>query len=94
MRKPKTRRVLKNAGSDKAFWLKNGQMIINLKELFDSVNQMSDLDFEYHVNKEKNDFVNWIKNVLGEEDLAKKMVRYKSKLPFISILKYHIEKYY
>lgn len=94
MRKPKTRRELKNTDQSKAFWLRNGQMIVNLKELLDVVSGITDADFEYHVNREKNDFVNWIENVLEEKDLSKKLVRYKSKLPFISILKYHIEKYY
>ena len=40
---------------------------------------MADEVFKFHVNKEKNDFANWIEDILGDKDLAK-AIR-KSKKP-------------
>jgi len=37
------------------------------------MDQISDEDFNFHVNEEKNDFANWIRDVFGNEKLASKM---------------------
>jgi 50S ribosomal subunit-associated GTPase HflX len=72
MRKTKIRRIGKEVPPEVAFWFHDGRMANSLKKLLEEVIHSSDETFSYHVNKEKNDFVNWINNVLDEKDLGKK----------------------
>ena len=77
---------LKTKVSDnQAFYVKDGPVIKSVKELSDALenNNISDESFQYHINNNDNDFVNWIKGVYGEEKLAKKLKRVKKKDTFI-----------
>ena len=52
------------------FRLSNGRILKNLYELVDSLESMDDDTFRYHVNKNKNDFENWIRYVFKYGELA------------------------
>ena len=52
------------------FYLHNGGAIRDLSELHSALLNMDDSIFYYHVNQEKNDFSNWIKDILEEKNLA------------------------
>lgn len=58
---------------DKYFVLCDGRKIKSGKELADILQLINDDMFKYHVTETKNDFSNWINDVFGEQDLAKKM---------------------
>ncbi len=45
------------------FWCHDGRVLRNLRELKDALEMMSDENYAYHANKDKNDFSNWIKEV-------------------------------
>lgn len=66
----KTKKLLINVEPEKSFWVCNGEIFKNLKELVDGLERMTEEVFNYHVTKEKNDFVNWIKDVFKDEKLA------------------------
>ncbi len=70
MLQKKVKKVLVNTEPEKCFWVCNGQILKNLKELSESLEKMSDEVFKYHATKERNDFANWVKDVFGEEKLA------------------------
>jgi len=53
-----------------AFRCHDGSIFRDLKELADGLFTMSDEVFVYHVNSDRNDFSNWVKNVLKDEKLA------------------------
>ncbi len=53
--------------------------INTLKELSDTIRKMPKSDFKNHVNKEKNDFLNWIRDVVNDEVLVKKLSDISSK---------------
>jgi hypothetical protein len=55
---------------EKYFYLVNGGVLKNLEELVDALEKMTKETFDYHVQKEKNDFANWIENVFGNKKLA------------------------
>ncbi|MBU2561078.1 MAG: hypothetical protein KKD17_02190 [Nanoarchaeota archaeon] len=55
---------------EKYFVLRSGTPIKSIEELALMLDRISDDDFRYHVNEDKNDFSNWIKNVFGRTDLA------------------------
>jgi hypothetical protein len=85
---------LVNANPDERFWVHNGPVLSNLRDLEREISKMDDNTFFFHVNKNKNDFVAWIENSLGDFELARKLKRYKSKLPILNIISYHLSKYY
>ena len=72
----------------KLFYVCDGQVLRNLGDLKGSLeNDMSDDVFKYHCNVEKNDFMNWIMDVVGDKKLAKSVARVKTKRGMIKKLK-------
>ncbi len=78
MKKTKEKLSTVNAQNESCFWVNNGPVLKNLKDLKKSLLIMSKETFSYHVNKEKNDFAVWIKNVLQDEMLANKLAKIKT----------------
>lgn len=70
----------------KYFWLANGIVIRNLYELSDALKIMDDELFNRHVNKNKNDFAEWMAHISKNEHLVEKLKSAKSKKEMIEIL--------
>ncbi|MBN2422658.1 hypothetical protein JXB41_05495 [Candidatus Woesearchaeota archaeon] len=85
---------LKNANPENYFILVTGVPLKNLKELVNSLEIMNDWVFKHHVNETRNDFSEWIKNVLDEKHLAEEIrnIRDIRELE-IKVLKYMVNKY-
>jgi hypothetical protein len=60
-------------GTNLAFWFSNSIIAKNVYEFVNTIENCDKGVFDYHVNHEKNDFYNWILNVLGDEVLAKRI---------------------
>jgi hypothetical protein len=73
-------RRLGDVGDDKRFWCQDGKVIKNLKELEEALTNMSDETFHYHSGEERNDFSNWIGDVLGDEKLARDLSKARSRI--------------
>ena len=73
------KRILADASPEQCFWVNNGPVIKNLSEMSDSLASMKDDIFKHHVNKEKNDFGNWVRDVLKDAELADEIAGIKSK---------------
>ena len=78
MKKAKQKLTAINAENELCFWINNGPILRNLKDLKNALKKISEETFKYHVNKEKNDFANWVKNVLGDKILANKLAKIKT----------------
>ncbi len=63
---------------DLFFYLHGEKPIKNLIELSEELNNMSEKTFVYHVREEKNDFAEWVNNVVGDSILAEKMFKAKT----------------
>ncbi|MFA5368161.1 MAG: hypothetical protein WC333_09805 [Dehalococcoidia bacterium] len=61
------------------FWCNDGRMIKNIRELKDALEMMSDATYAYHANKEKNDFGKWVKDIIGDEKLARDLSKSSDK---------------
>ena len=61
---------MQDVPEEKKFWVVDGTTIKNLEELSQSLRAMNEETFNYHVNENKNDFYNWIKDVIQDEELA------------------------
>ncbi|MBW2980610.1 hypothetical protein KY360_04290 [Candidatus Woesearchaeota archaeon] len=66
-------KVLGEAPEEHHFVLSDGKRLKSLFELVDSLGKMGEDVFKAHVNKDKNDFSNWIKDVFKVPDLAKEI---------------------
>jgi hypothetical protein len=71
--KEEAQRRLGNVPGEYVFFCKDGRVLRNLGELRDVLGTMSDDLFSYHVNKDKNDFMNWVRDVVKDEALAKQL---------------------
>lgn len=65
------KKELVQATTENAFYCCNGQIYFNLKDLCEGLRNMSDETFAYHCNKYKNDFRNWIRDVLKDKKTAR-----------------------
>ena len=72
-------KFLNDVPEDKTFVMPDGTRIKNLEELRDELRFMNNDVFSHHVNNEKNDFANWIRDVIGDTELAERMMRTKSR---------------
>ena len=64
-----------NAYNERCFWVHNGPVLSNLKDLLRAFNYMTEVQFSHHVSKEKNDFSEWVKAVLLDEECAKMLLK-------------------
>jgi|WetSurMetagenome_2_1015567.scaffolds.fasta_scaffold533771_1 hypothetical protein len=55
------------------FWSHDGCVFRDLKDLNEALASMSEENFCYHSNAAKNDFSCWIRDIIGDEELAKSL---------------------
>ncbi|MEM4268049.1 MAG: DUF5752 family protein [Candidatus Woesearchaeota archaeon] len=77
--KEKASVYLSDVASEYVFWLCDRRTLKNLEQLSDALADMNDDVFRYHVNSEKNDFANWIYNIIGDKQLASSIRKLKTK---------------
>jgi len=85
--------IFQNAPADRTFWVCDGRVLHNLFDLANAFKDMKDSTFKYHANKQKNDFSEWVKNILNNLELANELARTitKDKAELI-VLRYIIKK--
>ena len=66
---------LRDVAQDKVFWCRDGRLLKNLDELAAALQEMSDETYHHHVTGEKNDFSNWVWDVIGDATLAAELYR-------------------
>lgn len=71
---------------NKALNFSNGITVTSLQELLDVMPNINGATFKHHVNAEKNDIADWIKNVIGDSSLSEKIFSAKSNTEYVSIL--------
>jgi hypothetical protein len=71
--KEEANRRLGDVPDEKHFWCHDGKLIKNLGELEKALNDMSDETFHYHSGEGRNDFSNWVRDVVGDVTLANQL---------------------
>jgi hypothetical protein len=93
MAKRKENRTKHSIPPEKYFMLCSGTAIKSIEELALMLDKITDEDFSFHVNEEKNDFANWIKDVFGNKELADCIYPLKDKKESqIALLKHTVSK--
>ena len=89
----KTKKPLEIAPPEKCFWVINGLVIKDLKELAQALQRsITDEEFKTHIDN-GNDFARWINEVLGDSSCAKALARMKSRKSAITVINKHLKKY-
>jgi len=62
----------------KAFWFHNGPVARSLKQLSETLPKVKADVFNHHVNAIKNDLAAWVRDVIGDKQLAGDMAKAKT----------------
>ena len=79
-------KYLANVPSQNYFHLSNGKIAENLEGLYDVIIASDDSVFYNHVTSDRNDFANWIKYCILDEELYAKLIDIKQKEVFLGVL--------
>jgi hypothetical protein len=66
---------LSDVSEEKRFWCHDGRYLKNLEELEAALGQMTNDTFSYHSSESKTDFSNWVRDVIGDEKLARDLLK-------------------
>ncbi|MCF7859908.1 MAG: hypothetical protein K9N07_11400 [Candidatus Cloacimonetes bacterium] len=83
-------RIFTNTKKSDCFFAANGAIISNLYDLSIFLSNVEETIFHIHVNQHKNDFFEWIMNVLRDEQLAFAIKECSERVAFKMIVDNHI----
>lgn len=75
----KEQKILKDAPAEHYFILYDGEPVKNVKELADTLERIRDDIFYHHVNKERHDFANWVRDIFEDNELASELEQVQTK---------------
>jgi len=73
-------KFLAKVPAEYVFWCHDGSIFGSMKELAEGLVVMSDETFTYHSNSEKQDFSNWVRDVIKDEKLASELATATNRL--------------
>lgn len=71
----------------RAFWFHMHLMAKNLKEFGEGLGTISDEVFAYHCGGEKNDLSRWVREVIGDVELARELDKVKNQAEAAAIVR-------
>jgi len=93
VKKTTVKKTLVVAPPEKCFWVNNGLIVKDLKELEQALQSgITDEQFKTHIDN-GNDFARWIDEVLGDSSCAKALARMKSRKSARTVISKHLKKY-
>ncbi len=72
-------RRLANVPDEHAFRCCDGSVFRSLQELQGGLSGMSDESYAFHAGKDRNDFSNWVRDVIEDQKLARDLLRAQSR---------------
>ncbi len=84
-------KLLSGVKSSSVFKLHMGSDITSLRDLAEALDVMDDTSFKHHVTKEKNDFSKWVRDAIGDEELADYLEKTKDRRKMLQAVKRRIE---
>ncbi|MBI2671217.1 D-glycerate dehydrogenase [Candidatus Woesearchaeota archaeon] len=73
------------------FYARNGMVVKNLTELQSALEKMDDSTFNFHVNANKNDFVNWIRNTIKDQVAVALLEKAKTRSQAVNAIKHRLK---
>jgi len=77
--KPKSPRFQEKTPEAYVFWCCDGRKFCDMRELAEGLAAISDETYAYHANAEKNDFCNWVRDIIMDVELAAALSEAKSR---------------
>ena len=71
--KQQAKRLLADVPNEYVFRCHDGHNLQGMKELGNALDSMADETYVFHANTEKNDFTNWVREVIKDDMLAKEL---------------------
>ncbi len=68
--KEQAQKFLPKVPEEYVFRCQDGRVLRDMNELAEALSTMADETFAYHANEAKNDFSNWVRDVIGDEELS------------------------
>jgi len=87
----KEKKLLQNVKPEFNFVLHDGRIIRSLPELLTILKTISDDTFYYHVNNQKNDFKNWIRDEFNDKQLTKEIGKCTTAKQMIKAIKERLD---
>ena len=69
-----------------SFRVSDGKVLRNIHELLNALHHMNEGTYHYHANAQKNDFANWVHDVLKDSKTAQSLRKTKTKAEAIKVL--------
>ena len=73
-------KLLDKVPAENVFYCHDGTIFTDVNELAAGLATMADETFAFHSNPEKQDFSNWVRDVIGDKQLANNLARAESRL--------------
>lgn len=83
----KAEHLLRSVSGQHTFKLHLGTEIRSLEELAELLDIMSDASFKHHVTAHKNDFANWVRDVVHDDELAQLLLPLKDRAETARVVK-------
>ena len=77
--KEQAQKFLSKVPEEYVFRCQDGRVLRDMNELAEALSTMADETFAYHSNVEKKDFSNWVRDIIGDEKLAKELEKATSR---------------
>ena len=78
--KKDAQKMLGNVPEENVFRCCDGHAMVNMSELNDALGNISDETFAFHANQAKNDFSNWVRDIIKDEKLARDLSKATDRL--------------
>lgn len=82
--------LLSDVHHQHAFRLRDGSELKNLYELAENLGNMSQEEYQHHVNPDGNDFHNWVLHIVKDEELAKVLSEVRTRKDMAEMVKIRI----
>ena len=86
--------IIQEAQEEEQFVVADGRKLSNIVDLAYALDDMPNDIFNHHVNEEKNDFSNWVRDIFNENKLAEDIAKKKSQMEIqLSVMKHVLNKF-
>ncbi len=86
-KKDEAARYLCDVAPEHCFWVNNGPILKNVEELAGALEAISEDSYNYHANKDKNDFSKWVSEIIGDQKLANDLLSSRNRKSAVNKVK-------
>ena len=92
-RKKSNKRIFVTVTEEKYFWVNNGPVLKDLRDLYKALKTINKDQFIYHAHGDNNDFALWVEYVLLDKECAKALTKAKTQKATVKKVSEVLKKY-